>query len=430
MPVFEWKGVDSKGRNRKGFVDAESLRSAKSKLKSDGIFPTEMREASAVTKGKTKAVGKGETVEKKGMFLGLSLDMEVDLKKSFQRITTEDVTVFTRLVANLVAANIPIVEALTAIIDQVENDKFKRLLSQIRERVNEGSSLSKAMADHPTVFPPLYTNMVAAGESSGALDVVMTRLAEFTESQSALRSKILSAMTYPILMLVVMVGIVGILFVVVIPKITAIFDNMKVALPIATKLLIFVASVVSQWWWAIIALMAGAVALFRWYIKTPKGRQQWDRFSLNAPLFGPLVRMVAVTRFSRTLSTLLASGVPLLTAMDIVKNILDNKILQGVLENARDDIREGESIAGPLKKSGEFPPIVTHMIAIGEKSGQLEEMLDHVSSSYESQVASRLSMLVSFMEPAILIVLAVLVVFIVLSILMPLMQISQGMGKI
>ncbi len=429
MPVFEWKGIDAKGRNKKGLVDSDSLRSAKARMKAEGVYLTDIREVSSKKKGAKAAAG-SSTGEKKSLLSGISLDMEVDLQKYFQTISAQEIAVFTRLLANLVGANIPIVEALTAIIDQVENEKFKRVLSEIRESVNEGSSLSKAMAEHPKLFPPLYTNMVAAGESSGALEVVMSRLAEFSENQMALRSKIISALTYPALMLFVMMGVVGILFIVVIPKITEIFDNMKVTLPLATQVLIGVANFTTQYWWVVLGMVIALVFTFRWWKKTKKGELKWDTFKLRAPLFGPLVRMIAVSRFTRTLSTLLASGVPLLSAMDIVKNILSNRLLQDVLEKARGEVREGESIADPLKRSGEFPPIVTHMIAIGEKTGQLEEMLGHVAKNYDSQVESRLNSLVAFLEPIMLIILAVLVVAIVLSILLPLMEISQGMGKI
>ena len=418
MPVYEWKGLDAKGKAKKGIVDVESPRAARERLKREGIFLSELREANSDAEEDSGAKSGG----------GL-LSREVNFAKYFQRVTQADVTIMTRLLANLIGANIPMVESLTAIIDQVDNPQFKRILSQIRERVNEGTSLSDAMADHPKLFPPLYTNMIRAGESSGSLDIVLERLAEFTEKQMALRSKISGAMTYPLIMMLFSFVVVGILFVVVIPKIQAIFEGAKVTLPITTRILIGISSFVSGYWWLIIIMFAGAIYMFRRWKNTEKGRAKWDRWLLDAPLIGELVRMIAVGRFARTLSTLLSSGVPLLAAMDIVKNILDNVVLVKVLEIAREEIREGESISQPLRRSGEFPPIVTHMIAIGEKSGQLEEMLGHVSKNYDVQVESRLQALTSLLEPLMIIVMGIVVAFIVLSILLPILQINQQLGK-
>ncbi len=416
MPVYEWKGVDAKGKNRKGIIDAESSRAAKEKLKKTGVFLSDLVEGAADKKGRKS----GESSK--------LLSKQIDFKQYFQRISQADIAITTRLLANMIGANITVIESLTAIIDQVENEQFKKTLSHIRERVNEGSSMSTAMADYPKLFPPLYTNMVAAGESSGSLDIVMDRLADYTENQMALRSKIQGAMTYPIIMLIFAVVVVGILFVLVIPKITKIFEEAKITLPIATRILIGASELVSSYWWAIILFFVLVFYLFRRWKNSKKGRKRWDRLTLTAPIVGDLVRMIAVSRFSRTLATLLSSGVPLLNAMEIVKNILDNVILVNVLEKAREEIREGESIAGPLKRSGEFPPIVTHMIAVGERSGQLEEMLGHVSKNYDVQVESKLGALTSLLEPFMIIVMGVVVTFIVLSILLPILQINQQLG--
>ncbi len=419
MPVFEWKGIDAKGKNKKGILDADTTRSAKEKLKRKGIYLTELKEASS---GSTVSAG-GIKDQPAGM-----LSRQIDFKKYLQRVTPSDVAIVIRLLSNLIGAGIPIVESLTAIIDQVENESFKSILSQIRDRVNEGMSLADSMAEFPKLFPPIYVNMVRAGESSGSLEVVMDRLAEYSENQMALRSKISGAMTYPIVMLIFAVVVVAILFIVVIPKITKIFEEAKVTLPLSTRLLIGMSEFVASYWWLLFMLAIGAVILFRKWKRSKKGRVKWDRFVLGAPIFGELVRMIAVSRFSTTLATLLSSGVSLLTAMDIVKNILDNSILVKVIEEAREDIREGESIAQPLKRSGEFPPIVTHMIGIGEKSGQLEEMLGHVSRNYDVQVESRLAAMTSLLEPVMIMVMGVVVSFIVLAILLPILQINQQLG--
>jgi general secretion pathway protein F len=271
--------------------------------------------------------------------------------------------------------------------------------------------------------------MIRAGESSGALDVVLVRLADFTESQAQLRNKILAAMLYPAIMVVVGIAIVGILFVVVIPKVTKIFEDMNVALPWTTRILIGVSSFARDFWYVVLVALPLLVLGVRRFVHTPRGRAWWDRTQLRAPVFGELIRMLALSRFAKTLATLLASGVPLLTAMDIVKNIVSNTLLAGVIDNARDAIREGESIAAPLKRSGQFPPLVYHMIAIGERSGQLEEMLRNVAKSYEAQVEMRIGALTSLLEPVMIVAMGGGVAFIVFSILMPIMQLNTFVPK-
>jgi general secretion pathway protein F len=271
--------------------------------------------------------------------------------------------------------------------------------------------------------------MIRAGESSGALDVVLVRLADFTEAQAQLRNKIIGAMLYPAIMLVVGIAIVSILFVVVIPKVTKIFEDMNVALPWTTRILIGVSSFARDYWYVLVAALPLLALGIRRWMRTARGRARWDRLKLRAPIFGELVRMLALARFAKTLATLLASGVPLLTAMDIVKNVVSNTLLADVIDHARDAIREGESIAAPLRRSGQFPPLVYHMIAIGERSGQLEEMLQNVARSYEAQVEMRIGALTSLLEPVMIVCMGGGVAFIVFSILMPIMQLNTFVPK-
>ncbi|HEX9576148.1 MAG TPA: type II secretion system inner membrane protein GspF, partial [Myxococcales bacterium] len=324
---------------------------------------------------------------------------------------------------------IPLVEALTALVEQIEQPRLKKIMGVIKQKVNEGSSLADALKEHPKVFTELYANMIRAGESSGALDVVLVRLADFTEAQAQLRNKIIGAMLYPIIMIVVGIAIVSILFVVVIPKVTKIFEDMQVTLPWTTRILIAVSSFTRDYWYVLLVALPALVWGVRRWVKTPRGRAWWDRAQLKSPVFGDLIRMLAISRFAKTLATLLASGVPLLTAMDIVKNIVANTLLSDVIDKARDAIREGESIAAPLKRSGQFPPLVYHMIAIGEKSGQLEEMLQNVAKSYESQVEMRVAALTSLLEPVMIVAMGGGVAFIVFSILMPIMQLNTFVPK-
>jgi general secretion pathway protein F len=305
---------------------------------------------------------------------------------------------------------------------------MKRIVSDVRQRVNEGSSLADAMALHPKAFTTLFVNMIRAGESSGALEVVLVRLADFTESQARLRSKVVGTLTYPAAMLLIGTAILGILFTVVIPKVVKIFDETQVVLPWTTRALIATTSFIHDWWWALALLVAAAVyGVLRWR-DTERGRAAWDRRVLRAPLFGPLLRQIAIGRFSRTLATLLKSGVPLLVSLDIVKNVVGNVRLAAVVDEARTAIQEGESIAAPLRRSGEFPPLVYHMVAIGERTGALEEMLTNVANAYESQVETKIGALTSLLEPIMIVGMGIAVAFIVFSILMPILQINTIAG--
>src|SRR4051812_16184682 len=426
MPVFEYSGLTEAGKNVRGVKDAENRKVLRSLLRKDGIFLTDVRAADALAAANAAANPGTGKIELSGQ----GLSREVDLRMVFgTRVSGQDLAIATRQLATLIGAGITLVESLSALVDQVEHPRLKRILGIVRQKVNEGSSLADALAEHPKVFTTLYVNMIRAGESSGALDVVLVRLADFTEAQAALRNKIIGAMLYPAIMLLVGLGIVGILFIVVIPKVTTIFADMNVTLPWTTQILITTSNFARDYWYLILAGVPLSVWAVRRYVKTARGREWWDRTKLNAPIFGELVRMLSLARFAKTLATLLSSGVPLLAALDIVKNIVNNSILSKVIEDARDAIREGESIAAPLKRSGQFPPLVHHMIAIGEKSGQLEEMLQNVARSYDAQVEVRVSALTSLLEPIMIVGMGVGVAFIVFSILMPIMQLNTFVPK-
>ncbi len=416
MPVFEYSGLTEAGKSVRGIRDAESSKALRTLLRKDGVYLTDARPAEAGA-----VAGEQKT--------GLAREVDVGALFGFTGVSAQDLAIATRQLATLIGAGIPLVDALTALVEQVDQPRLKRILGVVKQKVNEGSSLADALKEHPRVFSELYMNMIRAGESSGALDVVLVRLADFTESQAQLRNKIIGAMLYPAIMVVVGIAIVSILFVVVIPKVTKIFEDMNVTLPWTTRILIAVSSFARDYWYTmVIALPALAYGLRRW-LKTPRGRRSWDRAQLRMPVFGELIRMLAISRFAKTLATLLASGVQLLTAMEIVKNIVANTLLAEVIEKARDAIREGESIAAPLKRSGQFPPLVFHMIAIGEKSGQLEEMLQNVAKSYESQVEIRVAALTSLLEPVMIVAMGGGVAFIVFSILMPIMQLNTFVPK-
>ncbi|HRI64254.1 MAG TPA: type II secretion system inner membrane protein GspF [Polyangium sp.] len=408
MAVFEYRGIlVSTGKQVKGVRDAENAKVLRTALRKDGILlTTAAEETSAATKKKSSG----------SLFAFAS------------RPSLNDVAVVTRQLATLIKAGIPLFESLTALVDQTENEALKRALTQVREQIREGSSFAKALEAHPSIFPPLYINMVRAGEASGMLQQVLERITSFLEAQAKLRGKVTSAMAYPALMALLGVSLVSVLMVAVVPNVTSIFASMDQALPWYTASLIFVSDILAGYWWLFLTLIGIGIWAFRRWVRTPAGRLKWHGIVLRMPIVGKLVRMIAIARFSRTLSTLLGAGVALLGAMDIVKNVLGNAVLEKVVSDAIGSIREGQSIAEPLKRSGQFPPIVTHMITIGEKSGQLEEMLENVSTAYDLEVETRVTVLTSLLEPLMIVFMGGAVGFIAFSILMPLIQMSSFAG--
>jgi general secretion pathway protein F len=404
VAVFRWQGIDKAGRSQKGVRDADNAKVVRSLLRKEGILATAIEEDS---------VARTRTAR------------EIDFGRFFDRVSAQDLALLTRQLATLLHSGVPLVEALSALIEQVENPRLQSALTQTRDKVNEGTSLADALRAHPKLFEPLYVNMVAAGEASGTLDIVLARLADHLDSQAQLKSKVMGALFYPAFMALFGLGIVTLMMVVVVPKVSAIFADFNQALPWNTRLLIFISHMFVDYWWLLIFGVAAIAYGFRRWLGTTRGRAIWDLRILGVPIVGKLQLMIAVARFARTLSTLLSSGVSLLTALDISRNVLGNTELMRVVEEARASIREGESIAAPLKRSGRFPPIVTHMIAIGERSGELEAMLTHVATAYDSQVSVRLQALTSLMEPVMIAFMGTITGSIVLSILMPLMQINE-----
>lgn len=405
MPIFEYKGLSKDGRNVKGTLDAENLRAARARLKKDRIFVVEIRDKKKSTVDKRK---KGGNTGKVGV---------------------QDLSLMTRQLAVLVKANIPLVDSLFAVSEQVEHPVLSEAIADCKNMVNEGSPLYKALAKYPNIFDKIYLSMVEAGEMSGSLDVILVRLAEFTEAAADLRAKVKSAMTYPIIMLVVTMALLSMMFVFVIPKMTAVFESApNLVLPWYTVALIDLSQFMVSYWWLLAGILVGAYLFFNSWKKTPAGAQQWDKISLVLPVAGPVVRMVAVSRFTRTLSTLLTGGVPMLQAMDIVRNVVDNHVLAVAIEEARSNISEGESIAGPLKKSGEFPPIVIHMVSIGEKTGELENMLGQVADAYDFQVKNKVDAMTGLMGPVVIVIMGLVIAVIVFSVMIPMFEMTNAVG--
>lgn len=459
MAVFVYRGLlVASGKQVSGVRDADNPKVLRSALKREGILLTEANEEKGATAKKGRALNFGAF---------------------FRRVSVGDVAMMTRQLATLVGAGIPLVESVSALTEQVEKDELKKVLANVRDNLNEGTSLAKSIEPHGHIFPALYVNMVAAGEASGTLEAVLERLADFMEGQAKLRGKVTSSLAYPVLMLGMGTLLMTMMMIVVVPKVTNIYATLDRALPWYTALLIFVSNALSSNYmlgfitamvtlvftrkalapgekkttFVVLASMSGVAMLlfflvvaskmaygiglgggvvaglilarFFLFLATPAGRLWSDGTKLKLPLFGSIFRMLAVSRFSRTLATLLKSGVPLLKAMDIVRHVLDNAKLSKIVEEAAGSIREGESIAGPLKRSKEFPPIVVHMIAVGEKSGQLEQMLENVARAYDSQVETRVTAMTSLLEPLIIVFMGGGVGFIAFSILMPLIQMND-----
>ena len=419
MAVFEYIGKSAGGKTVKGVMDVESVRALKAALRREKVFLTEYKQTTAGkgSKGRVKA-GKTQTA-------GSS---DIDVQELLTRITPMDIAEMTRQLATLQKAGVPLVDSMSAIVEQTENSKLKRVLSQVRTDLNEGTAFSRSLGKHPKVFNSTYANMVRAGESSGNLDLVLQRLADFTEAQVRLRNKIVGAMTYPVIMLIISVFIVGAMMVLVVPKITIMFEDLGADLPFITKALIFTSDILSSWWPLLTAAAVGLFILFNRWRTSEEGAKKWDRFLLKVPVLGDLVRKIAIARFARTLSTLLSSGVPLLAAMEIVENVVDNTVLAAVLSEARVAIREGDTISGPLKRSEEFPPMVVHMVAIGERTGELENMLKKVSDSYENQVDTKVNALTSILEPIMIVGMGIVVAFLVAAILLPMMQLTSAVS--
>lgn len=413
MPAYEYTGLNAKGKNTKGVVSADTVAALKAALRRDGVFLTSVKETTAA----------GAPSSAKGS------SREVDLSGFVDRVSPKMVAQTTRLLGTLLGSGVTLPESLAALTEQVESPRFTSILSSISEKVNQGSSLGDTMAEYPKVFPKLYTNMIRAGEASGSLETVLFRLAEFMEKELEIRSKVSSALFYPVLLGFLGVVLVIVLMVAIVPKLTNMFDSMAAQLPWNTRLLIWMSDTLSSYWYLFALATVFSVWAFRKWRSTDGGRWRGDAMMLQVPVLGDLLRKVAISRFSRTLETLLASGVQLLEALDIVSTLLGNVVLEDVVAKARDNIREGQGISPALKQSGHFPPLVTHMIAVGERSGQLERMLGDVADAYDRETNTTIARFTAMLEPLMIVVMGLGVGFVVFSIMRPIMMLTEMAGQ-
>ena len=405
MPVYEYTALDQGGKNVNGIIDADSPQAARQKLRGSGIFPVDVKE----TTGRPRELG----------------SRTVSVSSLFKRVKPGEVSVATRQLSILLGAGVPLVGSLEALITQITNPLFKKIIAQVKESVNEGNSLAFALSRHPRIFSNVYVNMVRAGEASGSLDVVLDRLADLGEHQHALRGRFKAALAYPIFMFFVGSLVLFFLITFVVPNMTQIFKDMQQTLPLPTVVLIGVSNFLKSFWWLVAMAIAGAVFVLRQLIKTPRGRYVWDEVKLRAPVVGGIVQRIALARFGMTLGSLLRSGVPLISAIQIVRNIVNNVIIAEVLDNAVEEIQAGKSLASPLAQSKWFPSIVIQMISVGEQSGELETMLGKVAETYEREVESQIMAMTAMLEPVMILVMGLVVGFIVVSILLPIFEMNQ-----
>ena len=408
MPVYQYRGYKADGGSATGIVDAESPKVARLKLRKDGVFPTEMAEQ----EGAKPIVARSGSGPVAGV--GRSPALSVN-----------DVALMTRQMATLLVAGLPLVDALGVLMDQTEKKSVKGLLADLRESIRGGASFSAVLERYPKDFSSIYVHMVRAGEASGALDQILFRLAEFLDKQLALKNKVTNAILYPAIMLMVGTLVLFFLLTFVVPKITAVFAHSKQALPWPTVVLMEISHFCSDYWMVLLGMVLMGIWMTRRFLRTETGHVMADRLLLKLPLIGQVARMVSISRLASTLATMLSSGVQLLDALDVSKRVMNNRILEQAVEEARQNIREGETIAEPLKRSGEFPPLVTHMIAVGEKSGEMEEMLRRIGQIYDGEVDRVITRFTSLLEPVMIVVMGVIVLFIVVAILLPIFEMGQ-----
>jgi general secretion pathway protein F len=405
MPVFEYTALNAKGKNVSGIIDCESARAARQKLRATRIYPVTIKEVDHPT----QKTGKGS----------------LPSFRPFARVSANEITMMTRQMATLLTAGFPLVTAIDTLIKQTGSPVFKKIISRIKESIEEGKSFAAALSDYPGTFSPVYINMIRAGEASGTLEIVLERLADISESQSALNSKIKAALAYPIFMALIGTVVLFLLLTFVVPNMTTIFSDMGQTLPLPTRILIGTSEFLSSWWWVFILLIVAGAYGFSAFKKTEKGRLIIDRLLLTFPVTGNLVLKLAVARFSRTLGSLLENGVSMMTALEVVRNVAGNTIIGDIIADATKEVEQGHELGVALSTAKIFPFLSIQMIKVGEQSGELETMLNKVADVYEKEVELNLVGMTALLEPAIILLMGVVVGFIVFSICLPIFEMNQ-----
>jgi general secretion pathway protein F len=404
MPVYEYNALNKKGKQISGFIDAGNMSTAKSRLRESKIFPISMTEVdSPETRKNPKTFS---------FFLN-------------PKISMSDTAIMTRQLSTLITAGFPLITALNTILPQIKRPSLKRILSKVKDGIEEGKSFASALGRYPGIFSNIYVNMVRAGEASGTLGIVLERLADIFENQSKMNRKIKSALAYPVLMALIGTGVLFFLMTVIVPNITAIFDEMNHSLPFTTDVLINTSRILKQWWWMILGVIVILVVCFNMIKKRPAVQIAIDRFVLQIPGIGDLVKKIAVARFARTLGALLENGVTLLDALDIVQNIVGNKVIEAAIVEASKEVERGRELGRALDQNPCMPYLSIQMIKVGERSGNMESMLKKTARMYEEEVETTIMGITSLLEPVIILIMAVVVGFIVLSICLPIFEMNQ-----
>lgn len=400
MPSYAYRGLDKSGKQVTGTLSAEDSHTAAVRVKALGVFPTDVRTSEAGAKKAHRAV------------------------KASGRVKSSDLTIFSRQLANLVKGGLPLMRVFSALCEHTESPRLRAVLEEAQSEIKGGKALWEALGAYPEIFPPLYVNMVKAGEASGQLSAVLVWLAEYLEKEQSRRNQIRSALAYPTLLVSVGIITIACLVAFVVPKFVAMFQEFNQALPIPTVVLIGISGFVSRWWWAMLAAIV--VISFGWsvYSRTQSGRYNIDRLKLRLPLFGKLNLKSAVSRFARTTATLLQGGVPLFDSMTIVREVVGNEVLSRDVERVREGLREGQSFAARLRESDVFPPLLVNMAAVGEEVGELRDVLITVADVFEVEVDATLKQVISLLEPVIIVLIGSSIAFIILAMLLPVFQIN------
>lgn len=405
MSLFEYTQLKPTGREVTGTIDAPSLADARRRLRATGMHLVRIIEKHT----QTHSMHAGTESNRAGT------------------VRTRDVQGATRQLSILLMAGIPLVEALSTLIEQLGNCALSRILAQVRDRVNEGTSLADALADYPRVFPQVFVSMARAGESTGTLEQVLSRLADMFEKRAKLTNKVRSALTYPLIMAVVGCSVIIFILSYVLPSITKLFTEMNMTLPWMTVFLVKVSALTGNYLWLLTLSVLGLGMGHRYWIQTAGGRRSWDRIKLRCPLVGPILVSVAIARFARTLGVLLSSGITIVDALQLSRSVAGNTLFTEVIQETQEAVSQGQSVSQALAKDKLFPPVALHMIAAGEQSGGMEEGLLRIADSLDNEIETKLGALTSLLEPLMIMVLGGIVGFIVLAILLPIFDINSAL---
>jgi type IV pilus assembly protein PilC len=433
MPKYNYVAMDAHGKESKGTLEVASQNEAIGRIKEMNLFPTKIVE---VEKGKEKSDKKAgpapKTGAKKKGGKGFNVNINIQIPGLSGRVKSKVLTTFTRQLATLVDAGLPLLRGLRVLEKQERNPTLKSIIGELAVAIEGGSTFSEGLAQHPKVFNRLFVNMVKAGELGGVLEVVLNRLSEFMEKAQKIKGKVVAAMFYPIAVLVVATVILTILMVYVIPKFKLVFADMLNGeqLPAFTRLVLGISDIIKDHFIYTIAGVAVLVVIFLVFIRTRFGRRVFDKFKLKVPVIGPVVSKVAISRFTRTLGTLVSSGVPILQALTIVKETAGNVIIGNAVGAIHESVKEGETITAPLEASGVFPPMVISMVDVGEQTGALPEMLLKIADNYDDEVDNAVAAMTSLLEPIMIVFLAVIVGSIVIAMFLPLIALMQGVGEV